>query len=70
VEENSRERRQKFSSKSMPTKNFHVRSPTYPKLDAMVSQLKLMLTIERNMRGLRDSLTVHFFKKKLKDNTV
>ena len=47
------------------TKNFYVRLPSYPnqpKFLCYVLQLKLMLTIERNTRGLRDSLAVSFLK--------
>ena len=47
------------------TKNFYVRLPSYPnqpRFLCYVLQLKLMLTIERNTRGLRDSLAVSFLK--------
>ena len=47
------------------TKNFYVRLPSYPNQPRFlfyVLQLKLMLTIERNTRGLRDSLAVSFLK--------
>ena len=45
------------------TKNFHVRSSSYlnqSRSSCYVFQLKIMLTIERNTRGLRDSLAVRF----------
>ena len=55
------------------TKNFYVRSPTYliqSKISCYVPQLKLMLTIERNTRGLRDSLAVRFLGKLMICNEI
>ena len=55
------------------TKNFYVRSPTYliqSRFLYYVPQLKLMLTIERNTRGMRDSLAVRFLGKLMICNEV
>ena len=55
------------------TKNFYVRSPTYliqSRFSCSVAQLKLMLTIERNTRGLRDLLAVRFLGNLMIGNEV
>ena len=44
--------------KEFPCAFVYIFQPT--KILMLCSQLKLMLTIERNTRGLRDSLAVHF----------
>ena len=62
-EEDKKKIEETFKRIDEHTKNFHVRSPTYVNQSrswCYFPQLKLMLTIERNTRGLRDSLAVSF----------
>ena len=79
MEENSGERRRQEEDR----RDFQTDRRTYEEFPSafayiyqqtrilmLCSQLKLMLTIERNTRGLRDSLAVGFSGKLMIGNTV